>query len=250
MALLFIDAGKLVPSGLEPPAAPWRLGSAIPPDDAWVGEQHSSHFLEFDAVHDGTNWRIIDAGRSSRGELYELRDMMASRVGVTYSRSAIWSGSWAPTRITVEHRVRLAVLGGNPLGATEGLAIRRAAAAHVRGTDIADAPAIAQELTRGGSQRVYALPLGYVHNTISLLVALGLIVSLPWIPRAPEWIRNQLRGGRAWLRAQRRRHAQARGMCSRCGYSIVGLPEPRCPECGEDITRSLALRVPREPDLP
>jgi hypothetical protein len=34
------------------------------------------------------------------------------------------------------------------------------------------------------------------------------------------------------LRRWRRRR---KGLCLRCGYNLTGLPEPRCPECGESI---------------
>ena len=36
------------------------------------------------------------------------------------------------------------------------------------------------------------------------------------------------------LRRYRRRK---RGLCVRCGYNLTGLTEPRCPECGTEITR-------------
>lgn len=36
--------------------------------------------------------------------------------------------------------------------------------------------------------------------------------------------------------AYHRRVAVARGECPRCEYSLRGLPEPRCPECGEQFT--------------
>lgn len=28
-----------------------------------------------------------------------------------------------------------------------------------------------------------------------------------------------------------------KGRCQRCGYPLIGLPEPRCPECGEPFDR-------------
>ena len=34
------------------------------------------------------------------------------------------------------------------------------------------------------------------------------------------------------LRRYRRRK---RGLCVKCGYNLTGLPEPRCPECGEQV---------------
>ena len=42
-------------------------------------------------------------------------------------------------------------------------------------------------------------------------------------------IRGVVRG--PWV--QRRRHR--RNQCTHCGYSLKGLPEPRCPECGSAI---------------
>ena len=37
---------------------------------------------------------------------------------------------------------------------------------------------------------------------------------------------------------RRRRAAVGRSKCPSCAYSLLGLPEPRCPECGERFTRS------------
>lgn len=42
-----------------------------------------------------------------------------------------------------------------------------------------------------------------------------------------------------WRRAGRAVR-RAEGRCERCGYSLQGLPEPRCPECGTPFTPSSA----------
>ncbi|MCC7293091.1 MAG: hypothetical protein IT449_13605 [Phycisphaerales bacterium] len=34
----------------------------------------------------------------------------------------------------------------------------------------------------------------------------------------------------------RRRYRRKRGLCLRCGYNLTGLPELRCPECGNEFT--------------
>ncbi len=57
--------------------------------------------------------------------------------------------------------------------------------------------------------------------------------------RVPAWFPPVLFG--AWpllalvrysVRRYRRRWRRIRGRCVRCGYNLIGLPDPRCPECG------------------
>jgi hypothetical protein len=40
-----------------------------------------------------------------------------------------------------------------------------------------------------------------------------------------------------------RRHRYESGYCQRCGYSLSGLPEPRCPECGTPFTTQEVTRT-------
>lgn len=40
----------------------------------------------------------------------------------------------------------------------------------------------------------------------------------------------------AWVAACLRR---GRGCCGVCGYRLIGLPDPRCPECGETFHAAL-----------
>ncbi len=61
---------------------------------------------------------------------------------------------------------------------------------------------------------------GYAGNMASVFVCCALVGSAR---RLPESL------------VDRRASRIAAGLCPRCGYSIVGLPEPRCPECGEQV---------------
>ncbi len=239
LALLIVDAGRLAPGGLRPPAGPWRLGSAIAADDAWAGDQRASEFfLEVRAMHDGATWRIVD-GERSRGN-----------IGVTYSRYATWTGIWAPTLLTVEHDLRVSAPGRRARGADEEIDLRNAVAAYVENRDIPGGSAIARAIARGPSRRSYTLPSGYVHDAAALLVLLGFLVSLQWVTKVPRWIRDEVNTLLAPLRADRRAAAIARGTCPICRYNISGLPAPTCPECGEDLSPSPEPAAARDPAPP
>ncbi len=64
-------------------------------------------------------------------------------------------------------------------------------------------------------------PIQVNYFRLPVWVPVGLLLLSP--------IRGVVRG--PWV--QRRR--QRRNQCTQCGYSLKGLPEPRCPECGSDI---------------
>lgn len=63
---------------------------------------------------------------------------------------------------------------------------------------------------------------GYIHNIAALAAVVLFLYSLAWLPRAPAYL--------ARTRSQRR---LARGQCPHCGYSIAGLTDTLCPECGK-----------------
>lgn len=72
---------------------------------------------------------------------------------------------------------------------------------------------------------------GLLADVIVLVtMGIGLVAGIGFVKR-----RIAVRVRRA---AYRRRVAVTRGECPRCAYSLRGLPEPRCPECGERFTES------------
>ena len=67
-------------------------------------------------------------------------------------------------------------------------------------------------------------------NLTWLLAVAAFVYSLRWFPER---------------RSARRRELLDRHLCPRCGYSTRGLPEPKCPECGE--TLDWPARAPSSP---
>lgn len=60
-----------------------------------------------------------------------------------------------------------------------------------------------------------------------------------WSAGAPIWALVVLLGSCpsvAIIRGPLRRYRRLpKGLCLKCGYNLTGLPEPRCPECGEAV---------------
>jgi hypothetical protein len=81
--------------------------------------------------------------------------------------------------------------------------------------------------TRGRRSRrkPLAVPTTSSARTTDVEVPFWALFILFASPSASVWIRGGLR--------RRRRHR--RGLCLNCGYNLTGLPEPRCPECGQAI---------------
>lgn len=82
-------------------------------------------------------------------------------------------------------------------------------------------------ISQGSFERTERLVLGYFRNAAAIGIAVLLARSLWWIPHAP-----------GYLAATRRARLLSRGQCPRCRYSIVGLNEPVCPECGGPLDRT------------
>ena len=61
-------------------------------------------------------------------------------------------------------------------------------------------------------------------SVVALIVAMAAFPVLYCVGLGPWWIYKNLR----W------RFVAEDGLtCARCGYNLTGLPEPRCPECGQ-----------------
>jgi hypothetical protein len=54
----------------------------------------------------------------------------------------------------------------------------------------------------------------------------------------------------AFLDELRRVIGERRAACPRCGYSLSGVPGPRCPECGRNVVEVLRLADTRPWRLP
>jgi hypothetical protein len=65
------------------------------------------------------------------------------------------------------------------------------------------------------------------YDTVARWLILALLLAFPFLVLG----RLSFLGIR-WVQAWRGHRALAHGKCQRCGYSLHGLPEPRCPECG------------------
>ncbi len=88
-----------------------------------------------------------------------------------------------------------------------------------------------------GKEPLYDLDLGAVYlrrTSISHVLARG--VGVQWWALFPLLMILPII---AYIRGPMRRRRRRRlGLCIACGYSLVGLTEPRCPECGRGFAPS------------
>ena len=111
----------------------------------------------------------------------------------------------------------------------------------------------AGRVARQAAQFWRQLGLGLVLATTSS----GVLVVLPHVLRdgwdagvLENWVATSILGTFILLilmsiLQERRRRAQMRPACDNCGYPLVGLSEPRCPECGEVFDRKLLRHAGR-----
>lgn len=166
------------------------------------------------------------AAETSLGDFFAVaekrpKDVMDVSV---YDFGARAEGFWAATRLRhrVDLKVQEMVIEGEssfPMKGNADWKLQLGEFLASKGTD----PAIIQSLLASGKyERIErVLWFGYLHNAASLLALVLLIRSLAWIPEMP-----------AKMATSRRDERLARGVCPSCEYSIAGLVEPKCPECG------------------
>lgn len=181
------------------------------------------------AVRAGEGFRIVDPDNESWDEASGLLQHSPDDVVfVGFREGSYLEGMMAPTRHIVERAVRVEnsklTMDGAP-----GLRgnVRKAFVAWLNTANRGRYQSIAAELAAGDVRRVTVLWSGYVLDTLLFVTLALLVYSLAWVPLFP-----------AWLAATRRQRALARERCPHCGYSIVGLRERVCPECGKswDVT--------------
>lgn len=167
--------------------------------------------------------RVIDPEVDSWDELGQLMDdRPADVVQANYViHDSLLSGVYAPTIEESRRELRLTTMGGRELAPdVDRHAVRDAVVSYLKSR-----PLLAEHgrAVEGGDViRRDVLWFGVLHNAVSLVAAVILVVSLAWIPRTPAWMRERLAS-----------RALARGKCPACGYAIAGLE--RCPECGRGI---------------
>ena len=74
----------------------------------------------------------------------------------------------------------------------------------------------------------HVYPEWFVSIQMTVTILVGFLVG--------GWCIRALAVGRVERQRRQRDESLKGGKCPVCGYSLYGLPEPRCPECGERFT--------------
>lgn len=140
-----------------------------------------------------------------------------------YREDRLQTGWWALTSEQTQYTISLENMVESPLPTQNNREARAAFSDWLQSTHSVP-ELVAQDLRNANFSSRTPISTGYIHNTMSVLVLIALLLSCQWIPRYT----------RAVIRARRR----SRGRCPHCDYSLQGLSTGSCPECGTPIGSS------------
>jgi len=228
LALLIVNIAvqHLAPTG--DPYAPW--GAIRRPTSTGNRGEFRTEALWFHRADDGSIL-MIDEASDSLGEVSSVlnrrpRDVVRFTV---YFCRPLMQGPWAAVeRYT---HARLWMSGFGP-GGGSSFTVMEIEGCKVRVSDWLKSLGFPKERVQtlaaaGEFTDTEPLWWGYVYNVASFVLVVMFLRSLSWVPRAP-----------AYLATTRRARRLARGQCPQCRYSVVGLKNLMCPECGGALDRT------------
>lgn len=180
------------------------------------------------AVRQSEGFVVRDPDNESWDEMTKvIRDRPQDAIHLLYSNPEppVYEGFYAPTRAVYTWHVSVTPVRGESLDLVAPPNGDEARAAFVAWWAQQPEGPPADVVNRLVTENVIRTEVrwsGYLHNSLALLGLILFLYSLAWIPRVGPYLTR--------TRAQRR---LARGCCPHCNYSIAGLPEPVCPECGK-----------------
>lgn len=223
VALLILDARSVMTPG--PPnrsvLGGWLSANlALGARSTWFPGRSDDLYV----LQDPGGLRVIDPESESWDELSAILSRGDTPVAsVHYLPTTTRSGLWALTTETERRVPRIEPLVGGADRWNEEMRRRvlERFADHLRTSGRSWQARDADIVARGGVTSHRPLWGGYLHNALSIALLAAFLASLAWVPRVPSWRRER-----------RRLRAVSRGRCPWCGYSVVGLEEGVCPECG------------------
>lgn len=167
------------------------------------------------ALHDSQGVFLLGLN----GENSDRLDGMDGSAYVGWSFGSKKSGLFGLTAET--YRFRIQVLPDSNTGRHSWTITELAQARQLFISEIRDRGYVldASILSFGDISVTRALWSGYLHNAATVVCLVLFIASLAWVPRH--------------LVMSRRRKRLSSELCPRCEYTLAGLREPICPECGE-----------------